>query len=71
MEASRLEIIKLVKNNMTTMGQVLDIGCGLGDNAIVLAKNRFSVTCMDIVRLPSIRVRSRVVNRKLKSTFWV
>ena len=29
-------------------GDVLDIGCGLGDNAVYLAKNRYAVTGLDI-----------------------
>ena len=68
-EALRMEIIRLVKNNEIPMGQVLDIGCELGANAIFLAKNRFSATCMDIARLPSIREMLRLINRKLKLTF--
>jgi SAM-dependent methyltransferase len=29
-------------------GEVLDIGCGFGDNAVYLAKNRYAVTGLDI-----------------------
>ena len=49
--APQPEIVRLVENNEIKKGRVLDIGCGLGDNSIFLAKRGFSVTCMDIVRL--------------------
>lgn len=70
-EAPQPEIVKLVKNNKIPKGLVLDIGCGLGDNSIFLAKNGFSVTCMDIAHLAIDKGKVKANKQKIKVDFRV
>ncbi len=69
--APQPEIVKLVENNEVPKGQVLDIGCGLGDNSIFLAKNGFSVTCMDIAHLAIDKGKIKAAKQKVKVDFRV
>lgn len=52
-------------------GDVLDIGCGLGDNAVYLAKNGFTVTGLDISPTALITAERRANDAGVKVTFAV
>jgi ubiquinone/menaquinone biosynthesis C-methylase UbiE len=69
--APQPEIVKLVENNKIEKGRVLDIGCGLADNSIFLAKRGFSVTCMDIVRLAIQKGKAKAREQGVKVDFRV
>jgi len=67
--APQPEIVKLVENNEIPKGRVLDIGCGLADNSILLAKKGFSPTCMDIARPAINKGRRKAVEQKAEVDF--
>jgi cyclopropane fatty-acyl-phospholipid synthase-like methyltransferase len=69
--APQPEIIRLVEKNEIKKGRVLDIGCGLGDNSIFLAKRGFCVTCMDIARLAIERGEAKARKQGVKVDFRV
>jgi ubiquinone/menaquinone biosynthesis C-methylase UbiE len=69
--APQPEIVKLVENNEIKRGRVLDIGCGLADNSIFLAKRGFSVTCMDIARLAIEKGEAKAREQGIKVDFRV
>jgi len=69
--APQPEIVKLVENNEIPKGRVLDIGCGLADNSILLAKKGFSPTCTDIARLAINKGRRKAVEQKAEVNFLV
>ncbi|HZC53985.1 MAG TPA: class I SAM-dependent methyltransferase [Mycobacterium sp.] len=52
-------------------GDVLDIGCGLGDNAIYLAKNGHNVTGLDISPTALITAERRAADAGVTVTFAV
>lgn len=52
-------------------GDVLDIGCGLGDNAIYLAQQGFTVTGLDISPTALITAERRSVDAKVNVRFAV
>jgi SAM-dependent methyltransferase len=52
-------------------GDILDIGCGLGDNAIYLAKNGYPVTGLDISPTALSTARQRADDAGVEVTFAV
>ncbi|KAA8939269.1 MAG: class I SAM-dependent methyltransferase [Mycobacterium sp.] len=52
-------------------GDVLDIGCGLGDNAVYLARQGFTVTGLDISPTALITAERRAADARVTVTFAV
>jgi SAM-dependent methyltransferase len=57
----RSELVRLVEDGTLQPGRALDLGCGVGDNAIFLARNGFDVTAVDFA--PSAIARARAKAR--------
>lgn len=57
----RRELVRLVTNGTLTPCRVIDLGCGVGDNAIFLAQHGFAVTGVDFA--PSAIDRARIKAR--------
>jgi len=69
--APQPEIVKLVENREIGSGKILDIGCGLADNSIFLARNGFSATCMDIAHLAIEKGKAKAREQKVEIDFTV
>lgn len=65
------EIVKLVENREIPKGQVLDIGCGLADNSIFLAKNGYQVTCLDITRQAIEKGKAKATKQEIQINFLI
>lgn len=53
----RTELVELVKAGTLRPGRAIDLGCGVGDNAIFLARHGFEVTAIDFA--PSAVAKAR------------
>ncbi|MEW5990370.1 MAG: methyltransferase domain-containing protein [Chloroflexota bacterium] len=58
----RPELVRLVDDGALAPGRAIDLGCGVGDNAIFLARRGFEVTAVDFA--PSAVARARANARE-------
>jgi len=61
----------LINNGEIKPGRVLDIGCGRGDNAIMLALNDCDVTGIDLVEDAISNAKAKAIERHAKVNFVV
>jgi ubiquinone/menaquinone biosynthesis C-methylase UbiE len=61
----------LIKDGEIKPGRALDIGCGRGDNAIMLAMNGSEVTGIDLVEAAISDATAKVIERHVKVNFVV
>jgi ubiquinone/menaquinone biosynthesis C-methylase UbiE len=61
----------LIKDGEITLGRALDIGCGRGDNAIMLAINGCDVTGIDIVEDAITDAKAKAIKHHVKVNFVV
>ena len=61
----------LIKNGEIKPGRALDIGCGRGDNAIMLAINGCDVTGIDIVEDATNDAKAKAIKHNVKVNFVV
>lgn len=59
----------LIKDGEIKPGRALDIGCGRGDNAIMLAMNGCDVTGMDLVEVAISDAKAKAMERHVKVNF--
>jgi cyclopropane fatty-acyl-phospholipid synthase-like methyltransferase len=59
----------LAKNGELRPGKVLDIGCGTGDNAIMLAQRGCTVTGIDLSRDAVRRANAKAAERRVPAVF--
>lgn len=55
----RRELVQLVTDGTPTPGRAIDVGCGVGDNAIFLAQHGFTVTGIDFAPAAIDRARRK------------
>ncbi|MBM3266339.1 MAG: class I SAM-dependent methyltransferase [Candidatus Sericytochromatia bacterium] len=63
-------IVRLANDDLVA-GNVLDAGCGTGENALFLAGRGFDVTGVDISPTAIARARDKATERGLRATFRV
>lgn len=61
----------LINNEEIKPSKVLDIGCGRGENAIMLAKNGCEVTGMDLVKDAIADAKIKATERHVRANFVV
>lgn len=59
----------IIKNGEIKPGRALDIGCGRGDNAIMLAMNGFDVTGIDLVKDAIADAKAKAIEYYVKVNF--
>jgi ubiquinone/menaquinone biosynthesis C-methylase UbiE len=69
--APQPEIVGLADRNEILGKKVLDIGCGLGYNAIFLSRRGYLVTCLDIASTAIEKARENARNEKAEVKFIV
>lgn len=55
----RRELVQLVTDGTLTPSRAIDLGCGVGDNAIFLAQHGFTVTGIDFAPAAIDRARRK------------
>lgn len=68
---ARPELVHLVTTGVLTPGRAIDLGCGVGDNAIFLAQHGFTVTAIDYSPAAIERARAKARDAKVDVTFTV
>ena len=61
--------VELVKTGELNRGNVLDVGCGTGENALYLAEKEFSVTGVDLTNRAIAAARAKAAERRLRVDF--
>jgi len=69
--APQPEIVQLEKEGSIPKGKILDIGCGLCENSMFLAKKGYSVTCIDIAQLAIEKSRAKAAEVGVRITFII
>jgi len=64
-------LARLVKNGILRESPVLDVGCGTGENSLLLAAKGFDVTGVDSAPRAIEKAKQKAKVRKLKTTFLV
>jgi len=64
-------IVGLVRSGEIKPGRVLDVGCGTGNNAILLEKSGFTIVGIDIVPKAIQIARTRAIEQNTKVDFLV
>lgn len=67
----RPELVRLVTDGVLPPGRAIDLGCGVGDNAVFLAKHGFTVTGVDYAPAAIERARTKSQEANLAVTFNV
>ena len=61
--------VELVKTGELNRGNVLDVGCGTGENALYLAEKEFPVTGVDLTNRAIAAARAKAAERRLRVDF--
>lgn len=67
----RPELVHLVTTGVLPPGRAIDLGCGVGDNAIFLAQHGFTVTGIDYSPAAIEQARSKAGDAQVDVTFTV
>ena len=67
----RHELVTLVTGGTLTPGRAIDLGCGVGDNAIFLAQHGFTVTGVDFAPAAIHRARAKARDAGIDVNFIV
>ncbi|NJD28185.1 MAG: class I SAM-dependent methyltransferase [Chloroflexi bacterium] len=67
----RSELVRLVEDGTLKPGRAIDLGCGVGDNAIFLARHGFEVTAVDFAPSAVARAQARAREAGVEVDFLV
>src|SRR5512147_2591515 len=68
---ARQELVALVESGRIQPGRALDLGCGVGANAIYLAQHGFEVTGVDFAKAAIEKARTRAREASVQVNFIV
>ena len=63
--------VELVRIGELNKGNILDVGCGTGENALYLAEKGFAATGVDLTSRAIAAARGKAAERKLKVNFRI